>query len=412
MSRTGNGLLWAILIGAVAGAVCGWLFGERMQAVGWIGDMFLDALKMVILPLIIAAVISGIGSLGDVRKLGRLGGYTIAYYFMTTALAVLLGLLLVNLLQPGDGIDTLAGELPAEIRDKAPTGISDIVRSLISPNLIAAAADLQLLPIIVFCLLFGAALTTIGSAGQPLMAFFDSLNEAMMKLVIWIMYAAPVGIFALIAARFGEAGGGGAFLREVQAVGWYVTTVIGGLLLHFLVLTIIAYCLAGRAFDYVRAQGRALVTAFGTASSSGTLPITMECAQEAGVDRRAVRFVLPLGATINMDGTALYEAVAVMFIAQAYGVDLGPVEQALIFVTATLAAIGAAGIPQAGLVTMIIVLTAVNLPLEGIGLLLTVDWFLDRLRTLVNVWGDSVGAAVIGRLTADESSASPASRAA
>lgn len=412
MSRTGNGLLWAILIGAVAGAVCGWLFGERMQAVGWIGDLFLDALKMVILPLIIAAVISGIGSLGDVRKLGRLGGYTIAYYFMTTALAVLLGLLLVNLLQPGDGIDTLAGELPAEIRDKAPTGISDIVRSLISPNLIAAAADLQLLPIIVFCLLFGAALTTIGSAGQPLMAFFDSLNEAMMKLVIWIMYAAPVGIFALIAARFGEAGGGGAFLREVQAVGWYVTTVIGGLLLHFLVLIIIAYCLAGRAFDYVRAQGRALITAFGTASSSGTLPITMECAQEAGVDRRAVRFVLPLGATINMDGTALYEAVAVMFIAQAYGVDLGPVEQALIFVTATLAAIGAAGIPQAGLVTMIIVLTAVNLPLEGIGLLLTVDWFLDRLRTLVNVWGDSVGAAVIGRLTADESSASPASRAA
>lgn len=412
MSRSGNGLLWAILIGAVAGAVCGWLFGERMQAVGWIGDMFLDALKMVILPLIIAAVISGIGSLGDVRKLGRLGGYTIAYYFTTTALAVLLGLLLVNLLQPGDGIDTLAGELPAEIRDKAPTGISDIVRSLISPNLIAAAADLQLLPIIVFCLLFGAALTTIGSAGQPLMAFFDSLNEAMMKLVIWIMYAAPVGIFALIAARFGEAGGGGAFLREVQAVGWYVTTVIGGLLLHFLVLTIIAYCLAGRAFDYVRAQGRALITAFGTASSSGTLPITMECAQEAGVDRRAVRFVLPLGATINMDGTALYEAVAVMFIAQAYGVDLGPVEQALIFVTATLAAIGAAGIPQAGLVTMIIVLTAVNLPLEGIGLLLTVDWFLDRLRTLVNVWGDSVGAAVIGRLTADESSASPASRAA
>lgn len=402
MSRTGNGLLWAILIGAVAGAVCGWLFGERMQAIGWIGDMFLDALKMVILPLIIAAVISGIGSLGDVRKLGRLGGYTIAYYFITTALAVLLGLLLVNLLQPGNGIDTLAGELPAEIRDKAPTGISDIIRSLISPNLIAAAADLQLLPIIVFCLLFGAALTTIGSAGQPLMAFFDSLNEAMMKLVIWIMYAAPVGIFALIAARFGEAGGGGAFLREVQAVGWYVTTVIGGLLLHFLVLTIIAYCLAGRAFDYVRAQGRALITAFGTASSSGTLPITMECAQEAGVDRRAVRFVLPLGATINMDGTALYEAVAVMFIAQAYGVDLGLIEQALIFVTATLAAIGAAGIPQAGLVTMIIVLTAVNLPLEGIGLLLTVDWFLDRLRTLVNVWGDSVGAAVIGRLTADE----------
>lgn len=402
MTRTGNRLLlWAILAGALAGVVSGWLFGERMQAVGWLGEMFLDALKMVILPLIIAAVISGIGSLGDIRKLGRLGGYTIAYYFTTTALAVLLGLVLVNLLQPGADVETLSGELPEAIKDKAPAGISDIIRSLITPNLIAAAADLQLLPIIVFCLLFGAALTTVGPSGRPLLQFFDSLNEAMMKLVLWIMYAAPVGIFALIAARFGEAGGGPAFFREVQAVGWYVATVIGGLLLHFLLLTGVARWLSGRAFDYVNAQGRALVTAFGTASSSGTLPITMECAQEAGVDRRAVRFVLPLGATINMDGTALYEAVAVMFIAQAYGMELGLIEQTLVFVTATLAAIGAAGIPQAGLVTMIIVLTAVNLPLEGIGLLLTVDWFLDRLRTMVNVWGDSVGAAVIGRFTAE-----------
>lgn len=403
-------LLWAILIGAVAGLVCGWLFGEQMLAIAWIGDLFLDALKMVIIPLIVAAVISGIGSLGDVRKLGRLGGLTILYYVTTTATAVFLGLVLVNLIQPGSGIETLGSEVPESIRDAGPAGFSDIVRTLISPNLIQAAADTELLPLIVFSLLFGAAMTTIGDKGRIVLSFFDGLNEAMMKLVMWIMVTAPVGIFALIAGRFGEAGGGAAFFREVQAVGWYVVTVIGGLALHFCVLTGVAQLLAGRALGYLRTMARALITAFGTASSAGTLPFTMECSREAGVDDRAVRFVLPLGATINMDGTALYEAVAVMFIAQAYGVDLSVTEQALVFVTATLAAIGAAGIPQAGLVTMIIVLTAVDLPLEGIGLLLTVDWFLDRLRTTVNVWGDSVGAAVVGRLISGGSGVETSSR--
>jgi len=393
-------LLWAILAGAVAGIICGWLFGERMQAVAWLGDLFLDILKMVILPLIIAAVISGIGSLGDVRKLGQLGGLTVGYYALTTAVAVLTGLILVNIIQPGSGIETLGSKLPENIAEE-PAGFTDIVGTLVNPNLIAAAADFDLLPIIVFCLLLGAALTTVGERGRPVLQFFDGLNDAMMKLVMWIMLIAPVGVFALIAGKFGEAGGGAAFFAEVKAVGWYVVTIILGLTLHFLVLTGVASMLAGRGFDYVRAQGRALVTAFATASSSGTLPITMECAHEAGVNERAVRFVLPLGATINMDGTALYEAVAVMFIAQAYGIELSLLEQTLVFVTATLAAIGAAGIPQAGLVTMVIVLTAVNLPLEGIGLLLAVDWFLDRLRTTVNVWGDSVGAAVVGRLIGD-----------
>lgn len=391
-------LLWAILAGAVAGIACGWLFGERMQAVAWLGELFLNALKMVILPLIIAAVISGIGSLGDVRKLGQLGGVTVLYYALTTAAAVLIGLILVNIIRPGHGVETLGSRLPEDIAQE-PAGFSDIIHSLINPNLVAAAADLDLLPIILFCLLFGAALTTVGERGKTVLQFFDGLNDAMMKLVMWIMVTAPVGIFALIAGKFGEAGGGAAFLAEIRAVGWYVATVIGGLIVHFFILLAVAGTLAGRGFDYVRAMARALVTAFGTGSSSATLPITMECAHEAGVNERAVRFVLPLGATINMDGTALYEAVAVMFIAQAYGIELGFAGQTLIFITATLAAIGAAGIPQAGLVTMIIVLTAVNLPLEGIGLLLTVDWFLDRLRTTVNVWGDSVGAAVVGQLT-------------
>lgn len=395
--RTSLYLLWAIVIGAVAGILCGWYFGEQMQAVAWLGDLFLDALRMAILPLIVAAVISGIGALGDIRKLGRIGGLTVLYYLSTTAIAVLIGLLLVNLIQPGSGINAIGDGLPEDLRERADTGFIDIIQSMITANLVGAAAELDLLPLIVFCLLFGAALTTIGDAGRPVTAFFEGLNQVMMKLIMWIMYFAPIGIFALIAARLGEAGGGSAFFAEIRSVGWYIATVAIGLGVHFLVLLCILAVLTGRRLDYVLAQARALVMAFGTASSAATLPVTMDCAINAGVDRRAVRFVLPLGATVNMDGTALYEAVAVMFIAQAYGIHLGVAEQMLVFITATLAAIGAAGIPQAGLVTMIIVLTAVGLPLEGIGLLLAVDWFVDRMRTTVNVWGDSVGAAVMGR---------------
>lgn len=394
MKNNHSVLLWAILAGAVAGIACGWFFGESMLAFAWFGTLFLDALKMTIIPLIVAAVITGVAALGDIRKLGRLGGFTLFYYACTTALAVLTGLLVVNLIQPGQGIETAALTLP-DVANREPTTFSDIILSLVHPNLIDAAANTNLLPIIVFCLIFSAALTTTGDRGKVLINFFDGLNDVMMKIVIWLMYLAPIGIFSLIAARLGTAGGGEAFLQEIKSVGLYVMTVILGLGLHFIVLFGVLCIFSNRGLEYLSSLARALFTAFGTASSSATLPLTMECAQEAGVNPKAVKFVLPLGATVNMDGTALYEAVAVMFIAQAYGISMDMSQQIIIFVTATLAAIGAAGIPQAGLVTMLIVLSAVNLPAEGIGLLLAVDWFLDRIRTTVNVWGDSVGAAVM-----------------
>jgi Na+/H+-dicarboxylate symporter len=395
MAASENKLIIAILIGAVAGIICGYFFGPAMVSVAWIGDLFLDALKMMIVPLIVAAVISGVTSLGDIRKLGKVGGLTLLYYAATTAIAVLIGLVVVNLIQPGVGIGHASPELSEQITSRADTGFVEIIRSLISPNVISAAADMQLLPLIVFCLLFAAALTTIGDKNITIIKFFDGLNEVMMKLVLWVMVFAPIGIFALIAGKMGNAGGGEAVKQELLAVGSYCFTVILGLSIHFIVLFIILVLFSKKGRDYLFKLLRALVTAFGTASSSATLPLTMECALEAGVDKRSIKFVLPIGATINMDGTALYESVAVMFIAQAYGIHMGIGEQSIIFITATLAAIGAAGIPQAGLVTMLIVLEAVNLPAEGIGLILAVDWFLDRFRTTVNVWGDSVGAAVI-----------------
>ena len=396
-----NKLLWAILIGALAGIFSGWFFGHAMQSVAWVGKLFLNLLMLTIIPLIVAAVITGITSLGDVRKLGKLGGFTVLYYLSTTAIAVLVGLVIVNIIQPGIGITELSDIIPDKVLGKEKTGIEDIVDSLIKPNLVAAAAESQLLPIILFCLAFATALTTIGDKGKTVIHFFEGLNDVMMKLVIWIMYLSPIGIFALIASKLGATGGGEAFWQEMSSVGWYILTVIIGLAIHAVILLIILMTFSRRGRDYVIHMLRALLMAFGTASSAATLPLTMECAIEAKVDKRAVKFVLPLGATINMDGTALYEAVAVMFIAQAYGFDLGITQQAIIFVTATFAAIGAAAIPSAGLVTMIIVLTAVGLPIEGIGLLLAIDWFLDRIRTAVNVWGDSVGAAVIERLLID-----------
>lgn len=393
-----NRLLWAILIGAVGGILCGWIFGTAMVSIEWLGDLFLDALKMTIIPLIAASVITGIASIGDIRKLGKLGGLTVLYYLSTTGGAVLLGLILVNIIEPGAGGLHQYAATPAGIDAREPTGISDIVRSMVTPNLVAAAADTQLLPIIVFCILFATALTTVGESGKTVATVLDGLNDVMMKIVIWIMYVSPVGIFALIAAKLGSTGGGAAVWRELSAVGLYVLTVLAGLFIWAGILYAILIFLARRGRDYLLTTARALITAFGTASSNATLPLSLECAIEGGVDKRAVKLVIPLGATVNMNGTALYEAVAAMYIAQAYAVNLDFTQQATIFVTATLAAIGAAGIPQAGLVTMVVVLTAVNLPIDGIGLLLAVDWFLDRFRTVVNVWGDIVGAAVLERV--------------
>ncbi len=367
-----------------------------MLKVEWIGTLFLNSLKMTIIPLVLSAVICGVSSLGDIRKLGPIGGFTILYYVSTTAIAVIIGLVIVNILKPGAGISaTVSTEQLTTIAETSPN-LTDIPLSMIAPNLVEAAAQTKLLPIIVFSLLFAAALSTIGTKAKPIVDFFEGLNETMMKIVSWLMIFAPLGIFSLISSRLGAAGGGEAFWLEIVATGKYVLAVLFGLFLHFMFLLGLLTLLVGGGLQRFFSLSRALLTAFGTASSSATLPVTMDCLRNSGVDDRSVKFVLPLGATINMDGTALYEAVAVMFIAQAYGIEMSAVEQLIIFVTATLAAIGAAGIPQAGLVTMVLVLTAVNLPLEGIGLLLAVDWFLDRFRTTTNVWGDSVGASIIG----------------
>jgi Na+/H+-dicarboxylate symporter len=388
-------LLLAIALGVVVGAAYGLAAGPAATNVAWLGDAFLNALKMLVIPLVFFSMVDAVSGIAATGHLGRIGALSFGYYLFTTLAAVLVGLVVVNAIGPGRGLHIV--EMGAAPMVES-AGIAGLVNSIISPNLIAAAAEFRILPILVFALAFGAALAVVGEVANSAVQVFKGCNAAILKLVDWLMLAAPVGIAALIAARIGQAGGGAAFAAELAAVGAYCAAVIIGLAVHaFVTIPLLLRFTAGRSpLAYARNLGEALVTAFGTSSSSATLAVTLRLTEERNrVRPETANFVLPLGATINMDGTALYEAVAVLFIAQASGVELGFGQQALVALTATLASVGAAGIPQAGLVTMVIVLNAVGLPLDGIALILAVDWFLDRCRTTVNVWGDASAAAFV-----------------
>ena len=381
------------------GGFCGWVFGREMLIVDWIGEMFLDTLKMLVIPLIISSMIVGITGLGDIRKVGKTGTITLVYFLSTSGLAVLVGIVVVNIMQPGLGVE-LTTDIPAKVAEKESVGITDILKSFVTPNLFHSMAKMEILPIIMFSLVFGGVLTTLGDKGKLVISVFDGINMAIMKIVHIVMYFAPLGVFALVASKLGSAGGGDLFLAELLKIGKFAATVVIGLLIHaLLTLPAILYFVAKKnPLTYFKNMSQALATALSTASSAATLPVTIECvAEENKISRQTTLFVIPLGATVNMNGTALYESIAAIFIAQMVGIELSIGDQVLVFLTATLAAIGAAGIPEAGLVTMVIVLQAVGLPLEGIGMLLSIDWFLDRLRTSINVWGDSIGAAVVDR---------------
>jgi Na+/H+-dicarboxylate symporter len=391
-----------ILIGAFLGVFVGSLFPELGVKSGFLGAIFLNALKMIVLPLIIVSITLSIMKAGNI---GSLGIKTLIYYLTTTAIAVFIGILIVTMIQPGLGSGVFKGAIPEIIRGKEGITFVDLLKGLISPNLFESAAKFQILPLIIASILFGVAFAALGKENKLIVEIFSLIDRAVMKIVHWIIIFTPIGVFGLIANRLGMAGGGSEVMNLALQLGKYVGCVLLGLFIHgFVVLPLILYVLSRRnPIDYFSSLSKALSTAFATASSSATLPLTMSGAiDEAKVSQKVCRFVLPLGATINMDGTALYEAVAVIFIAQSYGIHLGLGKLIVVFITASLAAIGAAGIPEAGLVTMVLVLQAVGLPLEGIGLILSIDWLLDRFRTTINVWGDCVGAAVLDRFETKE----------
>lgn len=394
-------LHWQILIGLIAGAAAGLLLGDGVMHFAFIGSLFLNALKMIIVPLIATSIVTGITAVGATGQVGRLGSKTFTYYMSTSFLSILTGLVLVNLLKPGVGAELGLSERPEKLADSLERfggtpweAVQRLLLDLIPTNPVKAMTEGNILQVIFFCLLFGYFITRLPKGPQQTLTdFFNAAFEAMMKLTNFIISFAPLGIFALVAKTVAQTG-----LEAFAGLGLYALTVILGLLIHAGINLPVLLYFFGKTdpMTHLRAMSPALLTAFSTSSSSATLPLTMKSLEErAGVSNRVTSFVTPLGATVNMDGTALYECVAAMFIAQAYGVTLGFADQFLVVLTALLASIGAAGIPMAGLVMISVILSAVGLPLEGVGLILAVDRILDMCRTTVNVWSDATGAKII-----------------
>lgn len=366
------------------------------------GDLFLRLLQMITVPLIVTSLVTGVAGLGDTRRFGSMFGKTLLYYVGTSLLAISTGLLLVNVIRPGHGALLPGGGEPLVGGEESLAGIfRGLIEQMIPANPVESLAGGEFLSIITFSILLGVVIIyTGGEAADTLRRFFDAGFKVMMRMTLAIIRLAPIGVLAFMLFATATQG-----LDIFKSLVWYLLTVLLALLFHAtVVLPLILKFVAKRSpWEYAQAMSPALMTAFSTASSNGTLPLTITCAEErAGISNEVSSFILPLGATINMDGTALYEAVAVLFIAQAYAFadptfTLTFSQQLLVAVTALLASIGAAGIPYAGLVMMAIVLQAVGLPLDAQGIIIAVDRVLDMCRTSVNVWSDSCGCAVLSR---------------
>jgi len=389
-------LHWQILIALFIAIFYGLILPDYAYLVTWMGDLFLRALRMIIVPLILTSIVSGVTSIGDAQNLGRLGLKTFTYYISTSLFAIVTGLFLVNLIHPGVGADLgLKKEVPELAA--ASGDLWDIVLRMVPTNIFESLVSFDILAIIFFSILFGFFITRLELKQKDfLTTLFNSGFEVMMKLTHFIIRFTPFGILGIVVAVVAEQRENlGAVLGSLSK---YFVTVLIGLIIHATITLPLIIRSVGKVnpWKHFQAMTTPLLTAFSTRSSSATLPLTIDAIENnSGVSNKISSFVLPLGATINMDGTALYECVAAMFIAQAYGIEITIIQQAIIVFTALLASIGAAGIPMAGLVMISVILTAVGLPLEGVGLILAVDPFLDMCRTTVNVWSDSCGAVTI-----------------
>ncbi|MBW7842678.1 MAG: dicarboxylate/amino acid:cation symporter [Ignavibacterium sp.] len=394
-------LHWQILIAFIIAVLLGLFFPQSSEYVKWLGDLFLRALKMIIVPLVFSSIVSGVVNLGSSSSLGRLGAKTMTYYITTSLAAILTGLILVDLIRPGVGADL---GFRMEVHDLTSTtgSLGDIILRIVPTNLFEVFVKGDMLAIIFFALLFGFFIPRVSEKySMPLISFFNSIFEVMMKLTSFIIKFAPIGILGIVTGIVADQASDKAKLVSMlEHLGVYMLTVLSGLAIHMFITLPLLLKILGRIrpFLHFKALSLPLITAFSTSSSSATLPLTIEAVENnVGVSNKISSLVLPLGATINMDGTALYECVAAMFIAQAYGIELSFIQQMIVVVTALLASIGAAGIPMAGLVMMSIVLTSVGLPLEGVGLILAIDRPLDMCRTTVNVFSDTCGAAIIAK---------------
>ncbi len=414
-------LHWQILIAIVLAAIVGsivkhfttdaatpaFLGVSYVSMFKFVGEIFLNALKMIIVPLITSSIIVGVAGIGSGGNIGALGGRTLLFYAVTTLAAILIGLFVINTVAPGyvDGkpagdilaLEAPAADIGAKIEGKGAGDVVDVFKRMVPPNIVKAAAEGQMLGLIFFSLLFGYFMTHLShDYAEPLFKFWNGVFHVMMKITELIMKFAPIGVFGLVAAVIAETG-----FAAAQPLAVFALAVVAALLLHSLITLPLLLRFVGRVkpFATMRAMAPALLTAFSTSSSSATLPVTMDTIEEkVGVSNEVSSFVLPLGATVNMNGTALYECAAAMFLAQAYGLELSLGVQFTVVTIALLTSIGVAGVPSASLVAIAIILAAIGLPVEAIGVLLVFDRVLDMCRTSVNIWGDACCATIIARL--------------
>lgn len=394
-------LHWQILIMLLLGGLFGYFFPHLTKYTNWMGDIFLRGLNMVIVPLIFCSVTTGVANVGTAENLGRLGLKTMGYYVLSTLLAIVTGFLLVQLLKPGIGAD-LGLQVPVEDISTGKESFGRTLINIVPTNIIKAMSEAHMLSIIFFAILAGFFITRVGEKSRTsLMDVLSAILDVIMKITLFVIRFTPLGVFSILAKVISQQINIGNNVGEIiGSMGLYVVTVLLGLFIQGLVTLPLLVKFLGRAnpLKHLRNMSTVLLTAFSTSSSNATLPLTMDTVEtKNGVSNKIASFTLPLGATINMNGTALYECVAVMFIAQAYGIELTTAQQLIVIFTALLAAIGSAGIPMAGLVMMAVVLNAVGLPLEGIGLILAVDRILDMFRTVINVYGDTCGAVIIAK---------------
>jgi proton glutamate symport protein len=419
-------LHWQILIAIILAFVAGlWMFNVK-EATGsqpgvfgiefitmfdYVGTLFLNALKMIIVPLITSSIIVGVAGIGSGGNLGSLGGKTLLFYAATTLAAILIGLFVINTIQPGliDGepakealaLTASVDEVAAQVGDKGVGDVAEIFVRMIPTNIVKAAADGQMLGLIFFAILFGYFMTHLShDFAEPLFKFWNGIFHVMMKMTEFIMKFAPIGVFGLVGAVIAEAG-----LRATGPLAMFAIAVLLALAIHAFGTLLLLLRFVGRVNPLKTLAGasQAMLTAFSTASSSATLPITMESVEEnIGVSNKVSAFVLPLGATVNMNGTALYECAAALFLAQAYGLDLTFGVQFTVVAIALMTSIGVAGVPSASLVAIAIILAAINIPLEAIGVLMVFDRILDMCRTSINVWGDCCCATIVARLEGEK----------
>ncbi len=392
---------WQILLALLFGILAGVFATPYVPWFSWIGDLFLNLLKMIIIPLIVSSIITGVAGVGSSAGIGRLGLKTIGFYMVTSFMAILLGLFLVNVFKPGVGVDFSFAE-KVESLPVADQSLGQLLLNSIPVNIFSSLAKGDMLPIIVFSMVFGFFTNMTAKKHQEaIMGFFTAVSEVVMSITMHIIKLTPYGVFAIVAGVIAKYASDAASLQRLaSAMGVYMLCILLGLAIQlFVVLHGTVFTLARvNPMKHFRNMSVPILTAFSTSSSNATLPLSMAAVEEKdGISNKIASFTLPLGATINMNGTALYECVAVIFIAQAYGIELSFAQQATVVLTSLLAAVGSAGIPMAGLVMMTIILSAVGLPLEGIGLILAVDRLLDMFRTVVNVYGDTCAAVVIAK---------------